>query len=78
MIQFFVVLFSSSSRIAAGIPQSLQGLGYALDEPGFDSRQGQDTLLFSKMPRLALGPIQLPIQGVQVFFPGDKSAAAPS
>jgi len=35
-----------------------------MDDAGFDSSQGQEIFLFSKMSRLALGPVQLPAQWV--------------
>ena len=35
---------------------------------GFDSWQGQEISLFSKMPRLSLGPTQPPIQQVPRIF----------
>jgi hypothetical protein len=41
--------------------------------PGFDSQQGQESLLFSTAFRLALGPIQLPVQCVPgAVTPGVK------
>jgi hypothetical protein len=33
--------------------------------PGFDSRKGEESVLFSAAPRPALGPIKPPIQWVQ-------------
>jgi len=38
--------------------QLVQGRGYRLDDLGFESQQGEEILLFSKAPRLALGLIQ--------------------
>jgi len=40
----------------------LVGLWYTLDDPEFDFKQGQE-FFFSVMPRLAVGPGQVPIQG---------------
>jgi hypothetical protein len=42
--------------------QSIQWLGYWLDNLRFESQQRQEILLFSKTPRLALRLIQSPIQ----------------
>ena len=47
-----------------------------LHGPGFDSRQGQETFLFSKMSRPALGPTQPPIHWVPGSFPGSKEVGA--
>jgi hypothetical protein len=40
-------------------------MGWMTEESGFNSLQGQDIFLFSITFRLALGPTQPPLQGVQ-------------
>jgi hypothetical protein len=49
---------------------SVIGMGYGLDGPGFESRQGNETFLFSKPSRPDLEPIQPPIQWVARYFLG--------
>jgi hypothetical protein len=44
---------------------------YGLDSPGIESRWRRH---FPHLSRLVLGPTQLPIQLVPVFFPGGKAA----
>ena len=39
-----------------------------LDDPGLDSRQGQDIFLFYRMSRSHLGPTHSPIERVTFFF----------
>jgi hypothetical protein len=39
-------------------------LGYGLHDRGFESREGLGIFLFTTVSRLALGPIQSPIQWV--------------
>jgi len=46
------------------------GLWYALDDPEFDFKQGQE-FFFSVMPRLVVGPGQVPIQGEPL--PGSRA-----
>ena len=48
------------------------GLGCGLDDPGFQSRQGQGGFLFSKASRPSMGPTQPPVQWIQGVFPGVK------
>jgi hypothetical protein len=47
-----------------------------MDDLVFDSLQRQEIFLFSKYSRLALWPIQPPIQWVVGHFPGVKVAEA--
>jgi hypothetical protein len=44
-----------------------------LDNPGYESWQGQEIFLFSKLSRLALGPTQPSVYLVPGFFLGSKS-----
>ena len=46
---------------------------YGLDDPGIESRWGQD---FPHLIRPALGPTQPPIQWEPGLFPEDKAAGA--
>jgi hypothetical protein len=46
---------------------------YGLYAPEFKSSQGQDIFLFSETTTPAVGPTQLPTQGVPVFFPEGKA-----
>jgi len=48
----------------------VSSLSYWLDDPGFDSWQGQEVLLYSEMSRLVLGLTMSPVQWVPegVFF----------
>jgi len=48
----------------------------ALDSPGFESRQGQETFSSLKTSTPSLGPTQPPIQRVPRFVPGSKAAGA--
>jgi len=52
----FLHLLLSNSLISLGISfyYSDQAMAWTIEEFGFKSRQGQDTLLFSKMSRLTL------------------------
>jgi len=47
-----------------------------LDGLGFESRQEQETLLFSEMSGRVCGPTQHPLTLVLGFFPGGKVAGA--
>jgi hypothetical protein len=49
------------------------GLGYGLDDLGFNSKE---IMLFSKMSRWAVEPTQPPIHWVSRFFFGVKVARA--
>jgi hypothetical protein len=53
----------------AAISQSITGVGYALDGPGFESRQGQEIFLLSET---SLGPTQIPSKWIGRFFPRVK------
>jgi hypothetical protein len=55
-------------EVGAGIAQCGIGLGYGLDDLGFESRQGLGIFLFATAPRPALGSTQPPIQWVQELF----------
>jgi hypothetical protein len=49
------------------------GTGWTAEEPGFDSRQGEEIFLFSVTSRSALGPAQARIQWVSgAVSPGVK------
>ena len=47
-----------------------------LDSLGFESRQGQETLLFSEISGRVRGPTQHPVALVLGFRPGGKVAGA--
>lgn len=52
-------------------------LGYGLDDPGFESWQGQAIVIFSQVVKTASeGSTQPPVQWVTVYFPGHKAAVA--
>ena len=51
-------------------------LCYGVNNQGFLFRQGQQIILFSHFPKLALGPTQSPIQWRQRYFSGDKARGA--
>jgi len=51
-----------------------QQLGYGLESPAFESRNGQEIFLFFKIFRPALKPSQAPIWGELGFFPERKGA----
>lgn len=48
-------------------------LEYGLDDPRFESRQGQDVSVSSNTSRLPLEPTQSPIQYLPGLFPTDHS-----
>jgi len=48
-------------------------LGYGLDDPGFESRQGQDVSVSSNTSTSPLKLTQPPIQWLPRLFPGDHS-----
>jgi len=52
---------------------SAMRLGDEVNDPGFESWQGEDIHLFFKTSRLDLGPNQPPTQRVPWFFPEGKS-----
>jgi hypothetical protein len=56
----------------AGVPQSILGLGYGLDDLGFQSRQRKGNLSFSKPSRLGWGPILPHIPLLPGSFSGVK------
>jgi hypothetical protein len=60
IILFYIILLSKEPGKLSGI-----ALGYGLDDQGFESQEGLGIILFTTVSRLALGPTQLPIQGVQ-------------
>jgi hypothetical protein len=71
-LQSFVIISSFNLKISrAGIAQSVERLGYRLDDEdkGFISRQGQQILLYSMMSRPIPGPTRPPIQGVLEAVP---------
>jgi hypothetical protein len=47
-----------------------------MDNPGFESRQGQEFFLFSKMSRSTLKSNHPPVQWVTGFFSWGKAARA--
>lgn len=47
-----------------------------LDGLGFETRQGQETLLFSEISGWVRGPIQHPLTLVLGFLPGGKVAGS--
>ena len=51
-------------------------MGYGMNDPGFESRQGNETFLFFKSLRRALLLIQPPIKWTATFLPGGKAAGA--
>jgi hypothetical protein len=56
------------------LPAELLAMNNGLDEPGFESPQGNEIFLFSKSSRQALGLIQPPTQWAARFLTGGKVA----
>jgi hypothetical protein len=50
--------------------------GYGLEGPGFESREGQEIILFSETSISFLGPIPRPVKWVRAFLPGSEEAGA--
>jgi hypothetical protein len=64
--------FTPSIKIA-GIERSILWLAYGLDDEGFDSRQGKDVSLFSKMSSFGVGLTQPPSQcAIGTLFPNSQ------
>jgi hypothetical protein len=51
-------------------------MGNGMDDPGFESRQGNEIFVFSKSYRQALGLIHPPTQWAATFLTGGKAVEA--
>jgi hypothetical protein len=72
LIIFYIVFILHG----AGLAYSVQWLGYRLGDPGFESRQGQDIYLFSKMTIPGPEPTKHPMQWVLGALSGIKTTGA--
>ena len=65
---------SSSTRSSnideAGMARSVRRLGYGLDDPVLESRQGQEICLFSETSRQTVRLTLSPVQWLPAFFRG--------
>jgi hypothetical protein len=55
------IAVTSDAVCAAEIAEPVWGLGYGLDDPGFNSLKAQEIYIFSKTSRPAVGPTQLQV-----------------
>ena len=63
-----------AAHVRQWIGQTVWRLGCRLDSPGFHSRHGQESRLFSEMSRPAVGPIEPRVQWVPGLFLAVKEA----
>ena len=63
-----------AAQVRQWIAQKVWRLGCGLDSPGFHSRHGQESRLFSEISRPAVGPIEPPTRWVPGFFLAGKEA----
>jgi len=72
--RIYIILYERTLIVLGfGVVQLIQRIGYRLDGPGIETRQGKEIILASKSSRTALEPTQPPLQWVPVFFRGSLS-----